>query len=300
MFFYIVCFKCCWVFFSGIFFVCMGCNNIVFQVGNVGKIGLVCFCGVCIVCWLNYFCFKVVCVVYELDFWDCSLFVIFMYDLDFLIYSLGVIVFIVFCCDLQLFFKLLCCKIELLKIFYMVFVEYGELIQCLYYYVIIYGFDFLFDCEYWKKSFEGNDLYILQLLLDVWGNKGYVVVGDVMFEFVVYVVSYIVKKFSGKKVMEEYDDFGRLLLFGVMFVCFVIGCCWIEKWLYDVYFCDYVIFWGYKIQLFCYYDDYLKLVNLDLYKCVMCVWLDCGCECVEKDVVLFGVVCFICQDVKIL
>lgn len=277
----------------------MGCNNIVPQAGNAGKIGLVRPCGVCIACRLNYSRSKAVRAVHELDSWDCSSFVTLTYDPDFLIYSPGAIAPTVSRRDLQLFFKLLRRKIEPLKISYMASAEYGESTQRPHYHAIIYGFDFSFDREYWKKSPEGNDLYTSQLLSDAWGNKGHAVVGDVTFESAAYVASYTVKKLSGKKATEEYDDLGRLPPFGAMSARPAIGRRWIEKWLYDVYPRDYVISRGHKTQPPRYYDDYLKSVNPDLYKRVMRARLDRGRERAEKDVVSSGVVRSICQDAKI-
>lgn len=276
----------------------MGCCNITPRAGNAGKIGLVRPCGRCIECRLAYSRGKAIRAVHELEFWERSSFITLTYDDEHLFYEPTAIAPTVSRRDLQLFFKSLRRKLGT-KISYLASAEYGETTERPHYHAIIYGEDFEFDREFWKTD-NGNDLYTSNFLSEAWGWKGHAVIGDVTFDSSNYVASYTVKKLSGDKAEEQYDDLGRLPPFGAMSVKPAIGRRWIEKYLYDVYPRDKVVINGKEVRPPRYYDEYLKAVDEKLWKKVESNRRDQAKERAEKNSIASGATKSICQESRIL
>ncbi|QCS36692.1 replication initiator protein [Capybara microvirus Cap3_SP_632] len=98
--------------------------------------------------------------------------------------------------DYQLFFKRLRKRLgENVRISYYGCGEYGSKNFRPHFHFIIFGF-FPDDCFVYRKTYNGDTLFISPFLNDVWG-KGYVVVGEANYQSAAYVARYITKKQLG-------------------------------------------------------------------------------------------------------
>lgn len=276
----------------------MGCNFPVVR-KQIANVPLLRPCGRCMGCRLEYTRGKAIRCVHELEFWDRSSFITLTYDDDCLVYNPTAIAPTVSRRDLQLFFKSLRRKLEPQKISYMASAEYGDCTDRPHYHAIIFGEDFSGDRDFWK-TVNGQDLYVSRFLSEAWGEKGYAVIGDVAFESANYVAAYTVKKLSGEKAIEEYDDLGRCAPFGAMSTKPAIGRRWIEKYLYDVYPRDKILSRGRLVRPPRYYDTYLEKVEPKLFEQVMVQRAREGEERIEKNYVASGEDKEFCQSAKFL
>jgi hypothetical protein len=89
--------------------------------------------------------------------------------------------------------------------------EYGTLLNCFYYHVCLFNFDF-YDKELLSIC-QGVRLYISSSFQKLW-PFGFSTIGQVTFESAAYVARYIMKKINGKQSFEHYaiwDDDGTYL-----------------------------------------------------------------------------------------
>lgn len=238
--------------------------------------------------------------MYELFLYDNNVFLILIYLFD----NLFVDMFLNYR-YFQLFMKCLCKKFGDKVCFYMCG-EYGDKYGCLYYYVIMFNLDILDKLYY--GDFKGIFIYISEII-DCFWMFGQCWIGDVIFEFVVYVVCYVMKKIIGDVVVEyyKYVDLDGVVYFIVfefcqMFCCFGIGVFWFEKFQMDVFLNDYVVVCGVKCKLLCFYDNIFKCVDeyeFGLIKsdCVKDLCKDnFVCRFVDKEkCVIFCIECFVCD-----
>jgi hypothetical protein len=145
--------------------------------------------------------------------------------------------------------------------------EYGENFGRPHFHACIFGHDF-YDKKLWKRTPSGSLLYRSEHLETLW-PFGYSSVGDVNFESAAYVARYIMKKVTGKKAHEHYeqidDDSGEIVKrvpeFNKMSLKPGIGAEWYKKFKSDVYPHDYVIVRGKKMKPPKAYDKMYKKDN---------------------------------------
>jgi hypothetical protein len=163
------------------------------------------------------------------------------------------------------FMKRLRRALEPLQIRYLGCGEYGENFQRPHYHACIFGYGFpdkeviFVDPKRAKaKPFRrGHDhtLFKSEKLEGIW-KRGFVTVGNLTFESAAYVARYCMKKITGDKAPEHYND--REPEFALMSRMPGLGKKWIEKYLRDVYPKDFVTINGIKMRPPRYFDDYLK------------------------------------------
>jgi len=169
--------------------------------------------------------------------------------------------------DFQLFIKRLRKKFGFARIRYYMAGEYGENFGRPHFHACIFGNDF-HDKKLWKRTSSGSLLYRSKDLETLW-PFGYSSVGDVNFESAAYVARYIMKKITGKKAKDHYEDIDqesgeivkRVPEFNKMSLKPGIGAEWIKKFKNDVYPNDYVVVRGKKMKPPKAYDKWFKNNN---------------------------------------
>lgn len=143
--------------------------------------------------------------------------------------------------------------------------EYGEIGKRPHYHACLFNFDFA-DKKLWKITKGGERLYISQALMDLW-PFGFSTIGDVTFESAAYVARYIMKKQTGDKAFEHYNEIdpetGEVLNsikpeYITMSRRPGIGKKWFDKYKNDVYPKDFVTVNGKKMRPPKYYDTLLE------------------------------------------
>ncbi len=169
--------------------------------------------------------------------------------------------------DFQLFIKRLRKKFGNTRIRYYMAGEYGENFGRPHFHACIFGYDF-HDKKLWKRTPSGSLLYRSEHLETLW-PFGYSSVGDVNFESAAYVARYIMKKVTGKKAHEHYEQIDnesgeivkRVPEFNKMSLKPGIGAEWYKKFKSDVYPHDYVVVRGKKMKPPKAYDKMYKKDN---------------------------------------
>lgn len=111
--------------------------------------------------------------------------------------------------DFQKFMKKLRKKIDK-PIRYMVCGEYGSHTYRPHYHAILFGLDFSdFKTapEWYKRNTQGDDLYIIPQLSEIW-THGYVTVSKANTQTMAYVAGYVAKKLTDRDTKRFYDDCG--------------------------------------------------------------------------------------------
>ena len=169
--------------------------------------------------------------------------------------------------DFQKFIKRLRKHLGTTKIRYYMAGEYGENFGRPHFHACIFGHDF-HDKKLWKRTPAGSKLYRSADLEALW-PFGYSSIGDVNFESAAYVARYIMKKVTGKKSSEHYEEINdetgeivkRVPEFNKMSLKPGIGAEWYKKFKSDVYPHDYVIVRGKKMKPPKAYDKLYKKSN---------------------------------------
>ena len=169
--------------------------------------------------------------------------------------------------DFQKFIKRLRKQLGATKIRYYMAGEYGENFGRPHFHACIFGYDF-HDKKLWKRTPAGSKLYRSENLEKLW-PFGYSSVGDVNFESAAYVARYIMKKITGKKSSEHYEEINdetgeivkRVPEFNKMSLKPGIGAEWYKKFKSDVYPHDYVVVRGKKMKPPKAYDKMYKKTN---------------------------------------
>jgi len=169
--------------------------------------------------------------------------------------------------DFQLFIKRLRKSLGNARIRYYMAGEYGENFGRPHFHACIFGHDF-HDKKLWKRTPSGSLLYRSEHLETLW-PFGYSSVGDVNFESAAYVARYIMKKITGKKAHEHYEQIDpesgeivkRVPEFNKMSLKPGIGAEWYKKFKSDVYPHDYVVVRGKKMKPPKAYDKMYKKDN---------------------------------------
>jgi hypothetical protein len=169
--------------------------------------------------------------------------------------------------DFQLFIKRLRKKFGFNRIRYYMAGEYGENFGRPHFHACIFGHDF-HDKKLWKRTPSGSLLYRSKDLEVLW-PFGYSSVGDVNFESAAYVARYIMKKITGKKAKDHYEEIdlesGEIVKrepeFNKMSLKPGIGAHWFKKFKNDVYPHDYVVVRGKKMKPPKAYDKWYKNDN---------------------------------------
>ena len=145
--------------------------------------------------------------------------------------------------------------------------EYGENFGRPHFHACIFGYDF-HDKKFWKRTPSGSKLYRSDNLEVLW-PFGYSSIGDVNFESAAYVARYIMKKVTGKKSSEHYEEINdetgeivkRVPEFNKMSLKPGIGAEWYKKFKSDVFPHDYVVVRGKKMKPPKAYDKMYKKSN---------------------------------------
>lgn len=233
-------------------------GGIIFDKGWVLGLFFFLVCGQCVGCCFEWSCQWVMCMMYEVLLYEENCFLMLIYDDDYLL-GFGSLE-----CDVfLLFMKCLCKCFEFCCIWFFMCGEYGEEMLRLYYYVCLFGFDF-FDKVLFKE-FQGFRLYMLEIFLVLW-FYGFCFIGDVIFEFVVYVVWYVVKKIMGDVVVVYYEcvylEIGEVVNvefeFCMMSWCLGLGVEWWCKYCFEVICVDSVLVCGFELKLLCFYDKFFE------------------------------------------
>ena len=169
--------------------------------------------------------------------------------------------------DFQLFIKRLRKKLGHNRVRYYMAGEYGENFGRPHFHACIFGYDF-HDKKLWKRTSSGSMLYRSKDLELLW-PFGYSSVGDVNFESAAYVARYIMKKITGKKAKDHYEEIDpesgeivkRVPEFNKMSLKPGIGANWLKKFKNDVYPHDYVVVRGKKMKPPKAYDKWYKNDN---------------------------------------
>ena len=82
--------------------------------------------------------------------------------------------------------------------------EYGDSTARPHYHAIVFNLE-IPDLIPYKRSFDGSQLWISNILTQLWGH-GFVVIGSVTFETCAYVARYVTKKIYGLDAPEHYGD----------------------------------------------------------------------------------------------
>jgi hypothetical protein len=145
--------------------------------------------------------------------------------------------------------------------------EYGEQLGRPHYHACLFNFDFP-DKVFWKRS-NGVPLFTSKILSDLWG-MGFVSIGSVTFESAAYVARYIMKKVTGDKAFEHYNEVDMHT--GEVTRCLKpeyitmsrrpgIARRWFEKYHSDVYPADLVVLRGRKLKPPKYYDSQYEILD---------------------------------------
>ena len=94
--------------------------------------------------------------------------------------------------------------------------EYGEINERPHYHTIIFNLPNLNDLKYYKTTENGDILYTSETLSKIWGNKGYVIVGEVTWDSACYVARYVMKKQFGKEAEAYYESKAKIPEFTTM------------------------------------------------------------------------------------
>lgn len=74
--------------------------------------------------------------------------------------------------------------------------EYGSVGHRPHYHIIIFGYDFHHDRQFFKNNFRGEKYYVSEALSKLWKN-GFHIITDVSFDTCAYVARYVLKKQKG-------------------------------------------------------------------------------------------------------
>lgn len=141
--------------------------------------------------------------------------------------------------------------------------EYGEKYGRPHYHACLFNFDFSDKVLY--KVDNGNRLYISETLQELW-PYGFCTIGEVTFESAAYTARYIMKKVTGEKAKEHYQnvdietgEFRELVPeYTTMSRRPGIGKRWFDEYKTDVYPSDFITINGKKCNPPKYYDTILS------------------------------------------
>lgn len=145
--------------------------------------------------------------------------------------------------------------------------EYGENFGRPHYHACIFGFDFP-DKKFLSQTPGGERLYTSDVLSKLW-PFGLSSIGSVTFNSAAYVARYIMKKITGDRAFNHYNEVdsdgvivnSRTPEFTRMSLKPGIGAGWLEKFHSDVYPHDHVIVKGKESSVPRYYDKLVKRAN---------------------------------------
>ncbi|MDH4290371.1 MAG: hypothetical protein OEV65_16655 [Aquincola sp.] len=149
--------------------------------------------------------------------------------------------------------------------------EYGEQLSRPHYHLILFGVDFT-DKTPWKKSSQGDQLYVSATLERLWGH-GFTSVGDCTFQSAAYCARYVMKKITGDMAVDHYTridpDTGEVHQLQPEYLAAslrpAIGKRWIEKYSTDVYPSDSCVVEGRERRVPRYYDKRLAEASPEVY-----------------------------------
>lgn len=150
--------------------------------------------------------------------------------------------------------------------------EYGDQNYRPHYHACLFGYDFP-DKILFKVS-NGNNLYISQQLIDIWG-KGHCLIGDVTFESAAYCARYVMKKITGKMAENGHYDrvdedtgevYSVLPEYNAMSRRPGIGKTWYDNYKSDVYPYDEVVSQGKMLRPPRFYDRCLSSEDIILFE----------------------------------
>nr|QJB21039.1 MAG: replication initiator protein [Microvirus sp.] len=145
--------------------------------------------------------------------------------------------------------------------------EYGENFGRPHYHACLFNFD-VPDRELWSVR-DGVRLYTSAVLSSLW-PFGFVTIGDVTFESAAYVARYVLKKVTGEKSEDHYryvseitgQTYQRSPEYVTMSRRPGIGKGWIDKFVDDVFPCDFVVINGVRASVPRFYSNlYQELVS---------------------------------------
>lgn len=130
------------------------------------------------------------------------------------------------------------------------------------YHLCIFGTDFSFDREVYKKTSRGDTLYTSSTLEREWG-QGFAPIGDLTFDSAAYVARYCLKKITGDPAEAHYA--GRTPEFVHMSRRPGIGATWYDRYKSDVYPLDECIMNGKYMLPPPFYDKLLEKTDPSLH-----------------------------------
>lgn len=150
--------------------------------------------------------------------------------------------------------------------------EYGSKNMRPHWHVCLFNFDFE-DKQVWQRTASKELIYRSKELERLW-PFGYSSIGELTFQSAAYVARYVLKKVTGDFADDHYtrvNEFtGEIIKlrpeFNRMSLKPGIGSDWYDKFSGDVHKHDYAVINGKKMRVPRYYDNRLKLYDIDQYE----------------------------------
>lgn len=150
--------------------------------------------------------------------------------------------------------------------------EYGSKKMRPHFHVCLFNFDFD-DKEVWQRTASKELIYRSKELERLW-PFGYSSIGELTFQSAAYVARYVMKKVTGDFADDHYtrvnENTGEIIKlvpeFNRMSLKPGIGSDWYDKYSGDVHKHDFAVVNGKKMRVPRYYDNRLKLYDIDQYE----------------------------------